>query len=144
MSLFRKRSIQIIILASVSFYIWFLFIWNRRNNVDDAVIRFQEIYYFSFRKKRGLIYISHDIDLNGLCDKRLSKNHIPGINHVEFQKIYSALDLNRKRVWLKAIYIHINRKLNIILILQLEGGLISQFPNFLKRVIWNVSCLLNS
>ena len=41
---------------------------------------------FLFEKKLGLIYISHDIDLNGLCDKRLSKNHIPCINHVEFQK----------------------------------------------------------
>ena len=57
-----------------------------QNNVQHTIIRFQEINYFSFRAKKGLIYISHDMDLNGLCDKRLSMSHIRCINHVEFQK----------------------------------------------------------
>ena len=56
------------------------------NNAKSENGLFRRIYNFSLRAKNGLINISPDIDLNGLCDKRLSKNHIPCINHVEFQK----------------------------------------------------------
>ena len=67
---------------------------------------FRKIYNFSLRAKNGLINISLDIDLNGLCDKRFmlrapySKYKSCSIS----DKSIECVRFKPERVWLQAKY----------------------------------------
>ena len=61
---------------------------------------------FPLEKKRGLIYISHDIDLNGLCDKRFMLR-APYSKYKSCSILDKSIECVRfkpERVWLQAKY----------------------------------------
>ena len=85
------------------------------NNAKSENGLFRRIYNFSLRAKNGLINISLDIDLNGLCDKRFmlrapySKYKSCSIS----DKSIECVRFKPERVWLQAKYTQIAEKKNL-------------------------------
>ena len=102
----RTRSNQTIIISCVRFLRIQASIQMKELKAKSENGLFRGIYNFSLRAKNGLINISLDIDLNGLCDKRFmlrapySKYKSCSIS----DKSIECVRFKPERVWLQAKY----------------------------------------
>ena len=129
----RTRSNQTIIISCVRFLRIQASIQMKELKAKSENGLFRKIYNFSLRAKNGLINISLDIDLNGLCDKRFmlrapySKYKSCSIS----DKSIECVRFKPERVWLQAKYTQIAEKKNLS-ITTMQGILYIQFVLFCR------------